>query len=111
MDYETYLREKISSLRLERNISEYQLSLDLGKCKTYIQAITSGKSLPSFQAFFDLCEYFDLTPEEFFSQSADTSAQYRRVQKKAAQLSQSDLELIEQLLDRMLSANTEREYE
>lgn len=111
MDYETYLREKISSLRLERNISEYQLSLDLGKCKTYIQAITSGKSLPSFQAFFDLCEYFDLTPEEFFSRSADTSAQCRRVQKKAAQLSKADLELLEQLLDRMLSKNTEREYQ
>lgn len=108
MNYEQYLREKITSLRLEKNISEYQLSTELGKCKTYIQAITSGKSLPSFDAFFDLCEYFNLTPEEFFASGAVTDQQ-RRIQKKAAVLTPKDLDLLEQLLDRMLIQNTEED--
>lgn len=107
MNYEKYLRDKITRLRLEKNLSEYQLSLELGKCKTYIQAISSGKSLPSFDAFFDLCEYFQLTPEEFFSQDDCDLGQYRRIRHKLEALSAEDLALVEQLLDR-LSAHCEK---
>lgn len=106
MNYEQYLREKITLLRLERNISEYHLSTELGKCKTYIQAITSGKSLPSFDAFFDLCEYFNLSPEEFFA-SGNITEQQRRIHKKLALLLPDDMNLLEQLLDRLLTQNTE----
>lgn len=101
MNYEKYLRDKITRLRLEKNLSEYQLSLELGKCKTYIQAISSGKSLPSFDAFFDLCEYFQLTPEEFFSQDGCDSPQHRRIQHKMESLTAEDLALVEQILDRL----------
>lgn len=101
MNYEQYLRDKITLLRLEKNLSEYQLSLEIGKCKTYIQSITSGKSLPSFDAFFDLCEYFQLTPEEFFSQDSCSSRQRRRIRRKLDALAPEDLELVEQLLDRL----------
>lgn len=101
MNYALYLREKITSLRLERNISEYQLSTELGKCKTYIQAISSGKSLPSFDAFFDLCEYFELTPAEFFTASAPTKQQ-RHIQHNLSRLSPEDTALLVQVLDRLL---------
>ena len=106
MNYEEFLQNRITSLRMEKNISEYQLSLDLGKCKTYIQAITSGKSLPSFDAFFDLCDYFELTPEEFFAPIPE-NAQCRRLSRKLSALSQQDLKLAEQLVDRLLSAKGE----
>lgn len=101
MNYENYLRDKITLLRLEKNLSEYQLSLELGKCKTYIQAISSGKSLPSFDAFFDLCEYFQLTPAEFFSQDSCDSRQRRCIQHKLEALGPKDLALVEQILDRL----------
>lgn len=104
MDHAQYLRERITSLRLEKNISEYRLSLEIGKCKTYIQTISSGKSLPSFEAFFDLCEYFEMTPEEFFTKSAATEQQ-RRIQHKMSGLSREDLNLVELLLDRLSENN------
>lgn len=38
------IRDKITKLRVEHNhLSEYQLSLDLGQSKGYIQGIASGK--------------------------------------------------------------------
>ncbi|MBQ7840409.1 MAG: helix-turn-helix transcriptional regulator [Lachnospiraceae bacterium] len=101
MNYSQYLREKITSLRLEKNISEYQLSLEIGKSKTYIQAITSGKSLLSFDAFFDLCEYFNLTPEEFFTQDKNDTAQRRNIRNKVSELYEEDLALVEQLVERL----------
>ncbi len=100
MDYAQYLREKITDLRLEKNISEYRLSMEIGKCKTYIQTISSGRSLPSFEAFFDLCEYFEMTPEEFFTKSA-TTEQQRHILRQLSRLSGEDLNLVELLLNRL----------
>lgn len=34
--------------------------------KNYVRAITSGRSLPSVQGLFSICEYFEMTPAEFF---------------------------------------------
>ncbi|MBR2950556.1 MAG: helix-turn-helix transcriptional regulator [Lachnospiraceae bacterium] len=99
-DYPNFLRERITQLRLEKNISEYHLSYSIGKCKTYIQAITSGKSLPAMEPFFDICEYFELTPAEFFQDTQKDSAQLRRIIHKARKLSDKDLELLEQILDK-----------
>lgn len=107
MDYEQYLREKITSLRIEQNLSEYQLSTEIGRCKTYIQAISSGKSLPSFESFFDICEYFGLTPAEFFIPS-DITTQQRRILRLVETLSSTDLDLVEQLIERLSSDTSER---
>ncbi len=106
MNYEQFLRDRITSLRLEHDMSEYHLSLELGKCKTYIQAITSGKSLPSLDAFLDICDFFHLTPEEFFASQEEDTEQTRRLKHKISLVSKEDLDLLEQLVDRLLSANT-----
>ncbi len=68
-----FVSNRITEIRMEHNISEYQLSLDLGFSKGYIQAISSGHILPSLGALYKICEYFEITPERFFStQNADT---------------------------------------
>ncbi len=63
---ETFIRNRITELRLKRGISEYQLSLDLGQNRSYIQAISSGRALPSMKQFLNICEYFEITPLQFF---------------------------------------------
>ncbi len=62
-----FIAERITKLRMEHKVSEYQLSLDLGFSKGYIQAISSGNILPSLGALYKICEYFNITPEQFFS--------------------------------------------
>ncbi len=64
-----YVQERITALRISRNISEYKLSKDLGYSKGYIQSISSGKTLPSITALFEICDYFKITPKEFFEDS------------------------------------------
>ena len=63
---EDALRQRVNELRIKAGLSEYQLSLALGLSKGYIQQISSGKSLPSMRHFFDICEYFKMSPAEFF---------------------------------------------
>jgi transcriptional regulator with XRE-family HTH domain len=61
-----FIRDRISALRTKKGISEYKMSLDLGHSKSYIQSISSGKSLPSLSEFLYICEYLEITPKDFF---------------------------------------------
>lgn len=61
-----FIRDRITQLRLEKGISEYKLSYDLGHSRGYIYNISSGKTLPSMSEFLTICEYFDITPKDFF---------------------------------------------
>lgn len=65
-DYTSYIRNRITELRLQKDIPEYQMSIDLGQNKNYIQSISSGKSLPSMTVFLNICDYFGITPMQFF---------------------------------------------
>lgn len=40
MDYELFIRERITELRLNADISEYQLSHEIGHAHSYINGIT-----------------------------------------------------------------------
>lgn len=57
---EEFIRNRITELRLKKGISEYQLSLELGQNRGYIQAISSGRALPSMKQFLNICEYFEI---------------------------------------------------
>lgn len=63
---EKFIWERITELRLTRNVSEYQMSAELGKSSGYVQSITSGRTMPSMEQLFNIIDYFDMTPSEFF---------------------------------------------
>ena len=66
VDYASYIRNRITELRIQKDVSEYRMNLDLGQNRNYIQGITSGKALPSMAQFLNICEYFGITPMQFF---------------------------------------------
>ena len=59
-------RERLTQLRMSKDYSARNMSINLGKSTNYIQDIESGKSLPSLPAFFDICEYLEISPAQFF---------------------------------------------
>lgn len=54
---EEFIRNRITELRLKKGASEYQMSLALGQNRSYIQGISSGRSLPSMAQFLKICDY------------------------------------------------------
>ncbi len=42
------------------------MSLSLGQNNSYINQIENKKALPSLQGLFYICEYFGITPQQFF---------------------------------------------
>ena len=63
---ENFIGKRVTELRLKKGVSEYKMSLDMGHSSSYINSIASGKSLPSLGEFLYMCEYFEITPKDFF---------------------------------------------
>ncbi|MBE5891600.1 MAG: helix-turn-helix transcriptional regulator [Lachnospiraceae bacterium] len=96
-----YVRARISQLRINKGISEYQLSYDLGHSRGYINNISSGKSLPSMSEFFSICDYFNITPIEFFDVKHTNPELLSKAIDELHSLDDDDLLLILTLINRI----------
>lgn len=75
--YEEYFRKRIYQLRILKNVSARDMSLSLGQSESYINKIENGKAFPSMQVFFYICEYFNITPKEFFDDSSNNPSKIK----------------------------------
>lgn len=101
MDYALYIRQHITELRMKRNVSEYQMSLDLGQNKNYIQGISSGKALPSMSQFLNICDYFNITPMQFFDTESLHPELVSLILSEMRTLDEEDLTLLLSFAHRM----------
>lgn len=99
--YESFVRDRITQLRLQKGVSEYQMSYDLGHSRGYIYNISSGKSLPPLSEFFVICEYFGITPLEFFDEKIAYPALIQKAIDGLEVLSDDDLLLVLNLISRL----------
>lgn len=63
---ENIFRERLIKLRLNKNVSQREMSLALGQSEGYIKQIENKSSFPSMMVFFNICDYFDIAPKDFF---------------------------------------------
>ena len=63
---EEFFRQRLAQLRTQKGVSARDMSLSLGQSESYINKIENGKSFPSMQVFFYICDYFGISPQEFF---------------------------------------------
>lgn len=97
-----FVRERITSLRMKKGVSEYQMSYDLGHSRGYINNISSGKSLPSVTELFVICEYFDITLAEFFTEGIEDPKLSRELYELVSHLDNTDQLLIKNIAERLL---------
>lgn len=97
-----YIRNRITELRLQKGVSEYQMSYDLGHSRGYIYNISSGKSLPPMNEFIAICEYFGITPADFFSEQIHYPELIKKAISGMEQLSDEDILLVLNLIQRLL---------
>lgn len=64
--YEDEFAGRLTELRYKKGVSAREMSLSIGQNAGYIHNIESGKALPSMAAFFYICEYLEIKPQEFF---------------------------------------------
>ena len=96
-----YIRDRITKLRMQKDISEYKMSLDMGHSAGYIRSITSGKNLPSMGEFLYMCEYFGITPAEFFDENIPAPLQLNELIESARTLTCEDIDVLKAMADRL----------
>ena len=107
VDYKDYKKAKIEfGLRLARlrenlNISARDMSLQLGQNPGYINSIETGKSLPSMENFFHICEFVGITESEFFDMGNDNPEEFRHMTAQFKRLSAYQQKLVHALIGEM----------
>ncbi len=99
--YEKFVRERITQLRLKKNVSEYQMSYDLGHSRGYVYNISSGKALPPLKEFFAICEYFGITPKEFFDDGKTNPELTQKTIDGLSSLDEADMLMVLGIIHRL----------
>lgn len=101
MDYIDLFYKRLTELRLQKGVSARDMSLSLGQSESYINKIENRRTLPSLTGFVYICEYFDITPSEFFNtEVADpkkTNELITEISKLSAKQTEHILQVIKDL--------------
>ena len=101
MDYIDFFYNRLTQLRLQKGVSSRDMSLSLGQSESYINKIENKRTLPSFTGFIYICEYFDITPQEFFNINnaapMKTKSLLSEIEKLTEQQSEHILQIIKDI--------------
>ena len=98
MDYIEWFYKRVAELRIQKGVSARDMSLSLGQSESYINKIENKRTLPSFTGFLYICEYFELTPQEFFNTNTESPQRMKELIREMEKLSPSQAEHILQVV-------------
>lgn len=99
---ENFVKERVTQLRLKKGVSEYQMSYDLGHSRGYVYNISSGKALPPLKELFAICDYFEITPQQFFDTSEQNPELIQKALEGMRRLDEGDMLMLLGFINRLL---------
>ena len=103
MDYIEWFYKRLSELREQKGVSARDMSLSLGQSESYINKIENRRSLPSLRGFVYICEYFDITPYDFFNTNAASPVKTKELTGLIEKLTPEQTEHIIQIVKDIIS--------
>lgn len=100
MDIEEFSR-RLSTLRINKDVSARNMSLSMGQSVNYINNIENGINYPSMENFFYICDYLGITEQEFFDINNANPVKTREILSKIDGLNNEQLEIILKMIDMM----------
>ena len=88
---EKRFRERLALIRTSKNISARELSLRLGQSEGYINAIETGKSMPSLKMLFYICEELRISLSDFFDEGNKSPVLLTEIVKEGRRLNDKSL--------------------
>ena len=98
IDYIEWIPTRISSLRLQKGVSARDMSLSLGQSASYINKIENCHTLPSMAGFLYICDYLQITPQEFFNVDSDSPQKTKELLDECEKLAPVQIEHILQVV-------------
>lgn len=98
---EKFIKQRIAKLRTDKNISARELSIQLGQSTGYINAIENRSSLPSMSMFLYICDYFKISPKDFFDEESNYPTLINEIIEESKKLDKQSLESILAIIKNM----------
>jgi transcriptional regulator with XRE-family HTH domain len=98
MDYIEWFYNRIAELRIQKGVSARDMSLSLGQSESYINKIENKRTLPSFSGFIYICDYFGLTPQEFFNDRSSAPVKLKELLSELEKLTPQQMEHVLQIV-------------
>ena len=89
---------RLARLREKKGVSARDMSLSIGQNPGYINNIETGKSNPSLEGIFFICEYLGVTPSEFFDMDSSNPSKLDAIVKDMKKLNDKQLDTIATLV-------------
>ena len=99
MMYEENFSIRLAKLRTQKGVSARDMSLSIGQNAGYINNIETGKALPSMSSFFFICDYLNITPQEFFDMDSELPEQLRNIVSNLKRLDPQQLKNIASIVE------------
>jgi len=74
---------RLVQLRMKKGVSAREMSLSIGQSPGYINNIESGVNYPTMQSFFYICDYLDVSPQEFFDTETENPVRVNELMQAA----------------------------
>ncbi|MBQ6999752.1 MAG: helix-turn-helix transcriptional regulator [Oscillospiraceae bacterium] len=86
--------KRLTQLRMNKGVSARDMSLSIGQSPNYINGIESGENYPSMATFFYICDYFGITPRDFFDLDSNNPTKAQELLELAKSLPNEQLDNI-----------------
>lgn len=93
MNEDTFF-DRLAELRIQKGVSARDMSLSIGQNAGYINHIENKQAYPSLPVFFNICEYLEISPEQFFSTNQKNPSSISSIVDDLNQLSAEQLHCI-----------------
>ena len=93
---------RLAQLREKKGVSARDMSLSMGQNPGYINNIETGKSKPSMDGFFYICEFLGVSPSEFFDTQVSNPSKLDDIVKDMKKLNNKQLDIIDSLVKDMI---------
>ena len=93
---------RLARLREKKGVSARDMSLSIGQNPGYINNIESGKSKPSLDGIFYICEYLGVTPSEFFDMESSNPSKLDAIIADMKKLNDTQLDTIATLIKELI---------
>ena len=94
---------RLAKLRTKKGVSAREMSLSIGQNAGYINNIETGKALPSMSGFFFICEYLNITPQEFFDTESQQPEKLSKLIEDLKKLNDRQLTNISEIVESIVN--------
>lgn len=104
-EYEILFIKQLEKFRQKKNVSMREMSLSIGQSPGYVAKLLSGHNSPKMITFYWICDYFNLTPSEFFDEHTENPAWIKLINADMQKLNEEQLLHISAIIKGLIKGN------